>query len=127
MTLYFNQNNVYETLVNIFVSKKNMIYLRRCIVNAPHCTDEAWKFPLSTWRYLVLTVWDRRRLNKATLVPLATQTIDKRYEIVTCTFLWNNLNYRTTTNLIEWGKLIKWLILHHIFKMLTNRFSQNNL
>ena len=48
------------------------------MVKAPHWTEDAWKFPFSTWRYLVLTVWDRRRLNKATLVPLATQTVGKR-------------------------------------------------
>ena len=49
------------------------------MVKAPHCTEEAWKFPLSTWRYLVLTVCERNRLNKATFVPLATQTaIDEK-------------------------------------------------
>ena len=52
-------------------------YLRRWMVKAPHCTDDAWKFPLSTCRYRVLTVWDLKRLNKATLVPLATQTAKK--------------------------------------------------
>ena len=44
------------------------------MVKAPHCTEEAWKFPLSTCRYLVLTVCERNLLNKATFVPLATQT-----------------------------------------------------
>merc|ERR1711884_492161 len=43
------------------------------MVKAPHCTEEAWKFPLSTCRYLVLTVCERNLLNKATFVPLATQ------------------------------------------------------
>ena len=55
--------------------RENNYNLRKCMVKAPHCTEEAWKFPLSTWRYLVLTVCERNRLNKATFVPLATQTV----------------------------------------------------
>ena len=50
------------------------LYLHKWMVKAPHCTEEAWKFPLSTCRYLVLTVCERNLLNKATFVPLATQT-----------------------------------------------------
>jgi len=45
---------------------------KRWMVKAPHWTELAWKFPFSTWRYLVLTVCDLNRLNRATLVPLAT-------------------------------------------------------
>ena len=41
----------------------------RCIVKAPHWVELAWKFPFSTCRYRVLTVWDRRRLKRATFVP----------------------------------------------------------
>jgi hypothetical protein len=48
------------------------------MVKAPHCAEDAWKLPLSTCRYLVLTVCDRSRLNNATFVPLATQTESKR-------------------------------------------------
>ena len=41
------------------------------MVKAPHWVEDAWKFPFSTWRYLVLTVCDRSRLKRATLVPEA--------------------------------------------------------
>lgn len=40
----------------------------------PHWTELAWKFPFSTCKYLVLTVWERRRLKRATLVPDAMHT-----------------------------------------------------
>ncbi len=55
-------------------SRIQTVDLHKCIVNAPHCVELAWKFPLSTWRYRVLTVWDRSRLNKATFVPDAIHT-----------------------------------------------------
>lgn len=44
------------------------------MVNAPHCNELAWKLLFSTCKYLVLTVCDLSLLNKATLVPEATQT-----------------------------------------------------
>ena len=47
------------------------------MVKAPHCVEDAWKFPFSTWRYRVLTVCERRRLNKATFVPLAMHTVNE--------------------------------------------------
>ena len=49
-------------------------HLRRCIVKAPHCAALAWKLPFSTWRYRVLTVCERSRLNRATFVPDAMHT-----------------------------------------------------
>ena len=52
-------------------------YSRRWMVKAPHCVEEAWKFPFSTCRYRVDTVWDLNRLNSATFVPLAIHTETK--------------------------------------------------
>jgi len=52
----------------------HVLYVRRCIVKAPHCAALAWKLPFSTWRYRVLTVCDRSRLNRATFVPDAIHT-----------------------------------------------------
>ena len=50
-------------------------HIRKWTVNAPHCVELAWKLPLSTCRYLVLTVCDRKRLNSATFVPDAIHTV----------------------------------------------------
>ena len=47
------------------------------MVKAPHCVELAWKLLFSTWRYRVLTVCDRSRLNSATLVPEAIHTAQK--------------------------------------------------
>lgn len=44
------------------------------MVKEPHCVELAWKLPFSTWRYRVLTVCERSRLKRATLVPLPMQT-----------------------------------------------------
>lgn len=54
------------------------IYLHRWIVNAPHCWLLAWNVPFSTWRYRVLTVWDLRRLNRATVDPDWMHTVKKK-------------------------------------------------
>ena len=68
----------YFLILIVLENSEKKVFLRKWMVKAPHCTEEAWKLPLSTWRYLVLTVCDRNRLNKATLVPLATQTVKKK-------------------------------------------------
>ena len=46
----------------------------RCIMKAPHSKELAWKSEFVTWRYLVLTVCERRRLNKAIREPDAIHT-----------------------------------------------------
>ena len=52
-------------------------YVHKWMVKAPHCVELAWKLLFSTWRYRVLTVCDRSRLNSATLVPEAIHTAQK--------------------------------------------------
>ena len=46
------------------------------MVNDPHWVELAWKFPFSTCKYRVLTVCERNRLKRATLVPLAMHTVE---------------------------------------------------
>lgn len=51
--------------------------LPRWRVKAAHCLALAVKAPPSTDRYRVLTVWERRRLNRDTLEPEEMQTVGR--------------------------------------------------
>merc|ERR1711892_563934 len=68
----------------------------RCMVKAPHWTELAWKFPFSTCRYLVLTVWDLKRLKSATFVP---EAIQRSAFFKLCFFL---EGFEITFILLEW-------------------------
>ncbi len=50
-------------------------HIPRWMVKEPHCWLLAWKFVSSTCRYRVLTVWDLKRLNRATFDPDGMHTV----------------------------------------------------
>lgn len=58
--------------------------LPRWRVKAAHCLALAMKAPPSTDRYRVLTVWERRRLNRDTLEPEEMQTVGRGGWVSAC-------------------------------------------